>query len=145
MTNSLGILIGGLVPALAFGIGALFQKHSNDIGIGHSSYLLHFSAGVVVTSVFAYFLFQDNRMSAQAGLFAVGHGMLFGIGFVCLAIGLTIYQEPISKLVPLANMSTLVAVVLGLLIFSEHTKLNVTFLLSGAVLIVLGGILVSRA
>ncbi len=145
MTNATNLLIGGLVPALAFGVGAIFQKHSNDIGIGQSNYLLYFSGGMLLASLIAYFVFPDNPSSVKAGLFAAGHGVLFGAGFVFLAIGLTIYQEPVSKLVPLANMSTLVAVLLGLVIFGEYAKLNITALLSGSVLIVLGGILVGRA
>lgn len=145
MSNSVGMLVGGLLPALAFGVGALFQKHSNDIGIGQSNYLLFFALGLLMASGIAFLTFPDNVLSVRAGLFASGHGLLFGAGFVFLAIGLTVYSLPISKLVPLANMSTLVAVVLGLVLFGEHAKLNLGYLLSGATLIVVGGILVSRA
>ncbi len=42
-------------------------------------------------------------------------------------------------------MSTLVTVILGLIIFSEYTKLNVFYLLIGAAFIVIGGVLVGRA
>ncbi len=145
MNNSIGLLIGGLAPALAFGIGALFQKKSNDIGIGQTNYLLYFSGGLIITSFIAYFIFSENHLSNKAGLFATGHGIFFGVGFICLAMGLTIYEVPVSKLVPLANMSTLVTVVLGLIIFSEYAKLNVLYLLTGASLIVVGGVLVGRA
>lgn len=145
MNSSVGILVGGLLPAFAFGIGALFQKHSNDVGIGQSNYLLFFAFGLLVASGVAFFALPDNAYSMKAGLFASGHGLLFGAGFVLLAIGLTVYSQPISKLVPLANMSTLVSVAFGLVVFSEYTKLNLGYLLSGATLIVIGGILVSRA
>jgi len=140
-----GLVIGGLLPALFFGIGAIFQKYSNDIGIGQSNYLASFSLGIVITALIALFIFKENSFSYRAGLFAVGHGFFFGLGFVCLAIGLTTYSIPVAKLVPLANMSTLVAVVLGLIIFSEYSKLNIVYLLSGSGLIILGGVLVSKA
>lgn len=140
-----GLLIGGAVPALAFGVGALFQKQSNDIGIGQTYYLLFFSLGLLASATLAYFIFADNKFSIPAGGFAAVHGLLFGIGFVALAMGLTLYQQPISKLVPLVNMSTLVTVVLGLIVFAEHEKLEVGNLLIGAGFIVFGGILVSRA
>ena len=126
MNNSLGILVGGLLPALAFGVGALFQKHSNDIGIGQGYYLLYFAAGLLIASTVAFLAFQDNGHSLRAGLFASGHGLLFGAGFVFLALGLTVYGQPISKLVPLVNMSTLVSVVLGLIVFSEYSKDSVS-------------------
>ncbi|WP_299413634.1 hypothetical protein [Acaryochloris sp. IP29b_bin.148] len=145
MNDSIGIFIGGFIPALAFGVGALLQKQSNDIGIGQNYYLLYFAVGIVLTSVASYFLFPRHHLSHLAGLFAMGHGVLFGAGFICLAMGLTIYQEPVSKLVPLANMSTLVTVFLGLTIFGEYAKLNAFNLLLGASLVVCGGVLVSRA
>lgn len=145
MNSSVGILIGGLLPAIAFGIGALFQKHSNDLGISQAYYLVAFSGGILIAATLAAFLFSNDLFSQPAVYSAIAHGLLFGIGFVCLAVGLTIYQQPVSKLVPLANMSTLVTVVLGILIFSEYKSLNTLYLITGAVLVVLGGILVSRA
>lgn len=140
-----GLIIGGLIPALAFGIGAILQKYSNDIGISQSYYLVCFSIGIALTSVISAFVFSNNVFSYKAGAFAIGHGFLFGIGFVALAVGLTVFQMPVSKLVPLANMSTLVTVICGLIIFSEYAKLNVVNLFLGALLIIAGGIIVSKA
>ena len=145
MNNYLGMIVGGLLPALAFGVGALFQKQSNDIGIGQSHYLLFFCLGILASSLIAYFAFPDNPMSLRAGLFSSAHGLFFGAGFVFLALGLTVFAQPISKLVPLANMSTLVSVLLGLYVFSEYSRLNLAYLVSGALLIVIGGILVAKA
>ncbi len=145
MNNYSGLLIGGLVPAIAFGIGALFQKQSNDIGIGQSYYLIFFSAGLLIAALVAHFILKNNTFSLEATFFASAHGLFFGIGFVCLAIGLSVYQQPISKLVPLVNMSTIVTVLLGLIIFSEYLKVNIVPLISGSILIILGGILVAKA
>ena len=144
-SSALGVIIGGLLPAIAFGIGALFQKQGNLIGIGQSGYLLFFAAGILAASILAYIFLVDHTLSLTAGIYASAHGLLFGCGFVALAVGLTVYAMPISQLVPLANMSTLVSVVLGLLIFSEYTRLNVGYLFLGSVLIVIGGILVAKA
>ena len=103
MNNSVGLLIGGLAPAVAFGVGALFQKQSNDIGIGQTNYLLYFSGGLIIASFIAYFIFSENHLSHKAGIFAIGHGIFFSVGFICHAMGLTIYQIPVSKLVPLVK------------------------------------------
>lgn len=130
MNASLGLIIGGLIPAVLFGVGALFQKRSNDIGIGQSDYLLCFSVGIILAALASVFLFGKTPFSYRAG-------------FVCIALGLTVYQESVSKLIPLVNMSTLVTVVLGLFVFSEYTKLNVPSLGVGVCLIVAGGWLVS--
>lgn len=145
MNNMFGVLIGGIIPAIAFGLGALFQKQSNDIGIGQAIYLIYFGIGLVIISVVVYVIFPRSELSINAGLYAIGHGALFGIGFSCLAIGLTVYSQPISKLVPLVNMSTLVAVVLGLLVFREYDSVNLYYLFSGAIFVTLGGVLVSLA
>lgn len=76
------------------------------------------------------------------------YGGCFGattVGFSCLAIGLTVSGQPVSRLVPLVNMSTLVTVILGLLVFKEYKELNTVNLLAGSILIVAGGAIVSRA
>ncbi len=143
MNASLGLIIGGLIPAVLFGVGALFQKRSNDIGIGQSDYLLCFSVGIILAALASVFLFGKTPFSYRAGFHAGAHGLFFGAGFVCIALGLTVYQESVSKLIPLVNMSTLVTVVLGLFVFSEYTKLNVPSLGVGVCLIVAGGWLVS--
>lgn len=55
------------------------------------------------------------------------------------------FNVPISQLVPLYNMNTLVAVVLALIIFAEWRDLHAIKLLSGSALIVLGAILVANS
>lgn len=50
-----------------------------------------------------------------------------------------------SKLVPLFNMNTLVAVCLGLLVFSEWKNVHVLQLAVASVLIIIGGILATNA
>ena len=145
MSNLAGVIIGGLVPAVVFGFGAIFQKHSNNLGIGQGTYLLCFALGIGVAALLAYALMPTGAGLSKAGAYAIGHGLLFGIGFVGLALGFNHYDQPVSRLIPLANMSTLVSVVLGLLIFREHLALNVPVLLLGSMLIVAGGVLVSLA
>lgn len=55
------------------------------------------------------------------------------------------YDAAVSQLAPLYNMNTLVAVLLGLLVFAEFRDVQVLRLAAGALLIVLGGWLVSGA
>ncbi|HOX28038.1 MAG TPA: hypothetical protein PLQ76_02660 [bacterium] len=145
MNDIQGILIGGLLPAFLFGIGSIFQKASNKIGIGQGFYLLSFAIGILLGSLIAYVTMKGSASSLHSGAFAFGHGFLFSIGFIFIAIGIVTYNIPISKLVPLVNMSTLVAVILGIVIFKEYSDLNVFKLLAGAILVVIGGVIVSRA
>jgi transporter family protein len=55
------------------------------------------------------------------------------------------FETPIAKLTPLYNMNTLIVVLLALWIFAEWKEVKVLQLLIGAVLIVMGGVLVARA
>ena len=54
-------------------------------------------------------------------------------------------DKDVIQLAPLYNMNTMVAVLIGLWAFSEWKELDMLRLLSGVVLIVIGGTLVSRA
>jgi transporter family protein len=72
-------------------------------------------------------------------------GSLWALGSGCVVIALYRYEAALSKLAPLYNTNTLVAIVLSLIIFAEWQQVDLVKLLGGAVLIVLGGILVSLA
>lgn len=49
--TQLGIVIGGLVPALLFGISGICQKFSNQHGISTGVYVLSVGIGVVLVGV----------------------------------------------------------------------------------------------
>ncbi len=145
MNNFIGILVGGLLPALVFGLGAILQKHSNNLGIEQGVYLVCFAVGIVLTALLAYLLSPSFSGSSKAMMFSVGHGALFGLGFIGLALGFNHFGQPVARLIPLANMSTLVTVLLGLIVFREHLEMNVPILITGSILVIAGGILVSLA
>jgi len=55
------------------------------------------------------------------------------------------HDAPISIIVPLFNMNSLVSVLLGLWIFAEWRDVNTVKLLAGTVLITAGGTLVATS
>jgi hypothetical protein len=141
----LGILIGGLLPAVFYGLSTLFSKASTKEGIGIGVYLMITGVAIVLTGV-GFFAFQaDKTVSVRSAAYAGGFGVLWAIGTGLVAIGLTRFGIPLGKLVPLYNMNTLIAVLLALWIFSEWQNVKVTQLLLGAFLIVIGGIFVAKA
>ena len=71
--------------------------------------------------------------------------MTWGIASGLVAYTLLNFEVPISQLVPLYNMNTLVAVILALIVFSEWKDLHTIKLLSGTALIVTGAILVGNS
>lgn len=144
-TKTTALLIGGFLPALIYGGSAIFQKLSTSIGISISVYLIAVGIGVVIAGIGFYVFDNTTVFSLKAGSYAGMFGLTWGIASGLVAYSLLHFNVPISQLVPLYNMNTLVAVVLALLIFSEWKDLNTMKLISGSVLIVIGAIFVANA
>lgn len=144
-TKTTALLIGGFLPALIYGGSAIFQKLSANSGISISVYLVAVGIGVMVAGVGFYLFDNTTVFSLKAGSYAGLFGLTWGIASGLVAYALLNFSVPISQLVPLYNMNTLVAVLLALLIFSEWKDLNTIKLLTGSVLIVIGAIFVANA
>lgn len=76
---------------------------------------------------------------------AVGIGASWAAGMALVALALTRYGVPLSKLAPLYNMNTLVVVLLALIVFAEAREVAFPRLLLGTLLILAGGVVVARA
>lgn len=144
------LLIAGVLPAFLYGVSALFQKFSTNTGISLMPYLIAVGVGVALAGVLIGLFsiqggWQAVNYSLKGFLYANLFGLLWGLASGLVAFGLIHYRVPISQLVPLYNMNTLVAVLLALLVFSEWRDLQAIKLIGGAVLVVLGGILVATA
>lgn len=140
-----GIIIGGLIPALFFGFSGLFQKLATRAGISLGIYVMTLGAAVVVTGAVIWFFLPQHEFNARALSFAAITGSCWSLGMVGLAIGIARHNVPASVLIPLANMNTLVGVLLVMIVFSEWRDVNLVKLLTGALLITAGGVIVSRA
>lgn len=141
--QTIGIILGGLLPALLYGTGGVLQKMCSRAGIGVGLYVACIGLGFVAAGLGVYLVMPDKTISSRSGLLAVALGLCTGVSMGLTAIALVRYQTPLSKLVPLYNMNTLVAVLGALVIFSEWREVSLSRLLMGAVLIVIGGYLVA--
>ncbi|MGH1536596.1 MAG: hypothetical protein ACRBDX_00870 [Gammaproteobacteria bacterium] len=144
-TKTTALLIGGFLPAFIYGGSAIFQKLSTNIGISISTYLIAVGIGVVVAGLGFYFFGNTTAFSIKASFYAGIFGVTWGVASGLVAYSLLHFSVPISQLIPLYNMNTLVAVLLALLIFSEWKDLNTVKLIAGSVLIVIGAIFVANA
>ena len=144
-SNSTALILGGLLPALIYGGSAIFQKISTSLGISLSAYLVATGIGIVIVGIGFYLFEHSFSFSIKSGLYAVSFGLTWGIASALVAYTLLNFEVPLSQLVPLYNMNTLVAVILALIIFSEWKSLDMIKLLSGSTLIVFGAILVAKA
>jgi len=140
-----GIIVGGLIPALFFGISGIFVKASTSSGIGLGIYLLTVGAGVLMAGLIFYYFEPQADINIRSGFFAWSAGFCWAVGGGLVALALLKYGTPIATLVPLYNMNTLVTVLLGLIIFAEWQDVDLVKLLGGTLLIVVGGSLVATS
>jgi transporter family protein len=145
-SQTIGLLVGGIAPALLLGLSALCQKAAAQSGAGAVSTMLVAGVGIVCTALVAAVVFPGNvTLSGRSGMYAALYGIIWCTASIGIMLALGRYGVPVGKLVPLFNMNTLVAVVLALWIFSEWRTVNVPQLLLGAVLVAAGGVIVARA
>ncbi len=141
----LGLLIGGLVPAVGYGIAGLLAKVSTNAGMSVGGHLICIGVMVSLVGVVMQGILPGPLPSGVAIASSSIYGLFWGLGTGGVALGLIRYQTPLSKLAPLYNMNTLITVVLALLIFTEWQNVDAVKLGIGALLVVIGGILVSLA
>ncbi|MBN1982524.1 MAG: hypothetical protein JW795_13405 [Chitinivibrionales bacterium] len=143
--QAMGILIGGLLPALLFGVIGLLQKSSQKAGISLGWYIIFISIGVLITGITLIVTEHHRQVTAKATIFAILIGLLWSVAMASVAIAISRFGVPVSKLVPLYNVNTLIAVILGFVVYMEWKEVNPVTLLIGALLIVIGGTLAANS
>lgn len=141
--QTLGIIIGGMIPALLYGVSTIFVKAGNQAGISTGVYLLVLGFTIAIIGAFFLIFTHDVHATKLGMLHTTGFGITWGLGTACIAIAISKYKAPLSTIVPLFNMNTLIAVLLGLWIFAEWKEVHVVRLIIGSILIVAGGTLVA--
>lgn len=141
----MGIIIGGIIPAIIFGVAVIFIKASSQEKICSGYHLLSTALGLIIAGGISLFIVQDKGFSVKGGLYSLLYGLGLGTGLIFLSIALTRYHSPMAILSPLFSMSTLVTVLLSLWLFAEWKDVNTIKLISGTVIILLGGYLVGSS
>ena len=139
------LVIGGLIPALFYGVASVFQKLSVREGGSVSVYLLAFGAATFLVGALSTAFLPHPPSPIRSILIAGLGGVTFALGAGLISLALVRYDAALAQLAPLYNMNLLVSVTLGLLLFSEFKDLQVSKVLVGTVLILAGGWLVSSA
>lgn len=144
--ETIGIIVGGIIPAFLYGVSGLFVKLTNQAGIGVGIYLL--IVGVVVSIIgvlLLLFLPTTRALPPGSAMPAVIFGLLWGGGTACIALSISRYGMSISKIVPIFNLNSIIAVGLALWLLAEWKEVRVVQLVAGTLLAVTGAILVARA
>ena len=142
--HQLSLLIGGVLPAILLGLSGTCQKLSTTAGIGTGPLMI--VIGLTSTIIGVIFCADGDWTWTRGGtLYACLFGVCWATGTGCIGIALKKFGGQISQLVPLYNMNTLVAVLIGLVAFAEWRTVHPWRILFAAVLIVAGGILASKS
>jgi len=141
----MGLVIGGFVPALGYALFAVCTKFASQAGIGPGINLVLVGLATVLVGAAFHVFLPSGPLTAPAAAWSLGSGLLWAVGTGFVSLALMRYGIPVSKLNPIYNTNTLLAVVLGLWIFAEWKQVDVTKLLLGALLILSGSLLVAKA
>lgn len=141
----LGLVIGGLIPALFYGIDGTSSKLASRAGISWAPLMLVTGLAVVAVGAIGL-LFDDARRVSLAGAgFAALKGVMWASGCVLVIVGIARFEVPLSKLVPLYSLSTVFAVTASLILFREHLAVDLPRLLIGTLLAIAGAALVATS
>lgn len=140
-----GLVLEGLLPALLYGLAGVLAKSSANAGMSVGGHLICIGVAVSLVGVVLQGVLPGPLPNWSAIAASTGYGLSWGLGSGFVILALLKYQTPLSKLVPLYNMNTLIAVLLALFMFAEWRTVSVPQLLIGAILVVVGGTLVSIA
>lgn len=141
----IAILLGGVLPALLLGLTGVFQKLSANARIGTGPFLIGVGITTVIVGGVFLLLERDATFGQKSALYTVLFGLVWATAIGCIGIALRRFDGQISQLVPLYNMNTLVAVLIGLIVLAEWRTVDPRKMVVAAILIVLGGVLASRA
>ena len=141
----LGIVLGGLIPAVCFGLTGVLAKISMNRGMDIASYLLCVGAAVILDGIILLFVVTQRSYDVRSAFSAAGVGFVWGVGIALFAFVLSSQKAPVSAIVSFHSAAPLVSVLLAFLLFAEWKEVNVPLLLIGSVLMVCGGILVGKA
>ena len=139
--QTLAILIGGVLPALLYGIAGVLQKTASKTGIAPGPYILVIGVTAALIGGVITLVSHDTAISWAGAAHTAAFGVLWSIAIVSIMLALGRHEGPVSVIVPLYNLNTLIAVLLGLLVLGEREGVNVGRVAAGAVLIVAGGAL----
>lgn len=145
--NTLGIILGGLIPALLYGFSTITMKAGAGYKIDTSNYLIIIGIVIFLTGVLAKFILnsEEQSLNIMAIFFSISSGFFWALGTTLVNYSIVKFSTPIAILTPLYNMNTLVAVLGGMLLFAEWKTVNSLPVFFGTILVVCGGILLSKA
>ena len=145
MKSAWPLLIGGYFPAFLWGVTAIFQKQSAQAATGPALYLIAFGGAAAIVGMVWASVWQPSTWTGQGIVFATTAGVCFGTATGLINYALSTYATPVSKLAPIWSCNVLVTLAIGAIVLGEAAEVNLVKLITGAVLIVGGAVLVGNS
>ena len=139
------VVIGGLIPAFAFGTAAIFQKGAVLAGMGAGSYLAFMGLAMLVCGLLLRPLMNETGWGGAGIPLVLIAGLLFAIASGAIAFAMQRLAAPVSLIAPITVISTLVTVVLSFVVFREYESVSPIKVIGGALLVVAGAALVATS
>ena len=141
--NAVGILVGGVIPAVFLGLGTVLMRASMGAGMTIPMYLAVVGTTIAGIGWGAVLIGPGDAVAMKANLYAGLMGLTWSVAIACIAYGFGVLKLPVSIIAPLTNSNALVALLVGAIAFSEWKTLNMTTATVGAALICAGATIVS--
>ena len=118
MSNeSIGLVIGGVIPALLLGVFFVLQKMATRYGAGPGQYLFLLGLISAVLSGAVILFGKQVEFTIVGSMWTVASSACWGLAMAGMAYSLFKYHIPMSKLNPILNTNTLTAVILSIVFF----------------------------
>ena len=133
-----------MIASVCFAVQTIIFKVAYQKG-NVTPYLGSFIFALGIIFIFALFLLFKPGFNFQwksGSLFLIS-GIIWGLGFLAVAIAIA-QKADVARLAPIYNTNTLLAVLMAIIFLKEIPNASQVFrIVAGAVLIVIGSVLVS--
>lgn len=145
--NTVGIIVGGLLPSLFYGFSTITMKAGAKYNISTSAYMMIIGITIFVVGLISTQLIEssESSLNTSAITLTIVSGVLWALGTTLVNYSIVKFDTPIAILTPLYNTNTLVAVLGGMILFAEWKVVSAAPVLIGTTLVVLGGIFLAKA
>ena len=137
-------VVYGLFAAFFFALNTILYKVAQQKGNFSPYYgILMFSIGIIIAAG-AFFLFKPSfEFEWKSSGLAIVAGAVWAVGMIAVAIAIS-QKADVARLAPIYNINTILAVLMGIIFLKEIPDTSQMIrVIAGAVLIVIGAILVS--
>lgn len=137
-------IVYGIIAAIFFAVNTIVYKVAAQKG-NFSPYYGSFMFALGVVLVCGIFLLFKPSFDFEfkSSSLALAAGMIWGLGLLAIAVAIS-QKADVARLAPIYNTNTILAVLLAIIFLKEIPDVSqIIRIIAGAVLIVVGAILVS--